>query len=270
MVEIFSFYPNRSEVCQGMEVTYILHVKNAGGVAGTMVVEFTEFTSGGQHRALNTQSRVVGPGESTIFNLSMYANAPPGSTYTICANVTRMLDEIGMVAGNDSMCDSSLVVSTDSGYVTIDSCNVDRTNVDGGEVVRYTALVTNGTWEQRIVYVDFWNSVTNRSLRQMSAMILPDESVPFEYDLLCEELGATYRVCARIVDANGVYLGHTTCAPSVNVSNRYVDTGNGSGGIGPGGRSHGIPVEAIAFVGSIAVGALAIYLLGDKEAWAWE
>ena len=268
IIVIESCTVNKTRVDGGATIRYTTRITNRLWAQKVVFLNLWDIDTG---ESLYTGYLQLLPDESTTFEYPMQCTEL-GKTYRVCA---RILDDYGAHDTEiESVCAPRVEVSNVWG--TPDMKLVDVTarcpvsgigNRDGFGI---TAFVRNdgsaaGTPWVRITPTNLDTGEEYPDHGGTCAYVEEGTRVKFEIFTVPPDTGS-YSV--------DVYIPGTDQHKTLNVS--VVDGvvcdagGNGSGGIGPGGRSHGIPVEAIAFVGSIAVGALAIYLLGDKEAWAWE
>ncbi len=218
MVEIISLCANPSVVDMGSEAECVLHIKNMDSMEGKVTAGFSRVLSDGARTVMNTQVRVVGPGETAYFRFRLHATESPGSSYVLSARVVR--ERMGGYGPSSSQATESVTVRVrdDTDGVIIDECSVSKVSVDGGESVSYTAVIRNGTATQRLVLMDFWDYDSGETVGQDQAWMLPGESISFKCEMECTKLGHSYLICARIVDDFGNYAGARSCAPRVEVS----------------------------------------------------
>lgn len=262
MPVIFSVTSDKTEVENGETFTYIAHVQNDLSVATDVRVTFYERMPDGFDRILNTQTKPIGSGGTDYFYLSLVANRVAGYEYKICAKV----GVAGAEYVTDSECAPIVKIRETSLGILVESCSVDKTEVDVGESVTYTAVVRNATGIQKHVYIDFYDRDREETLAMYDAWILPYEVATFAHTMVCDEPLRRYRIGARWVSENGEWLGSSAYASPVMVSDVPAGPGepgapgsNGSGG-GLGALLEGLPLGPIVLVGTVIVAGGLLYL----------
>ena len=212
MAQINSFVVNKQEVEKGETFTYAIWVKNTLPTAATLRVHFYENTLAHE---LNSQAATVGGYGAAAFQLNLVATQYPGYEYYVGCWVE---DGTGQTVTGWA---PVVKIREASEGVIISDCGVDKTAVDGGATVRYWMVVENKSLISQYAYVQFWDRDLDEILYENETSLAPGATMSFEHLMVCATLNRRYRVCARLVSANGRDLGQMMCAPSVQVSAKW-------------------------------------------------